>query len=348
MFEFGAEVQHGSGTLKVWPTEGRKVALIDADMLPYIVGYTLKEEDANKAAIQIQLGAVSCLEETDFYLNAMDQVNWMVSAWVQGAGCDAAKLYLTDSAKNYRLGVAFSRPYKGKRAAEKPPLFKEMREHLLKVHGAILSDGNEADDLICIEMHKDYLRLKAEGGIAPGSPEHRVFAGVVACSKDKDLRMIPGWHFRPGDKYQKAEVFFVDEMGKLEPKWKTRKTATKGDVEYVAELKGTGLKFFYAQILMGDSVDNYPGLPGCGPQRTFELLDPLKTEQELYYAVLGEYKAKFPDGWRLYNYRGGSQVLTAYQLMLEQGRLAYMQRVPGDVWRAKSHTPHGEDDSWEK
>lgn len=73
---------------------------------------------------------------------------------------------------NYRNSIATRASYKGNRAGSVPPVhLKAIRSHLIE-RGAIVSQGEEADDLIA--------RAAAEN---PGS---------VVCSVDKDLRSIPG------------------------------------------------------------------------------------------------------------------------------------------------------------
>lgn len=345
MFDHGAEVQIGGDNFKKWPREGSKVALIDGDLLPYIVGYTVNPRNLDKAKIQVQMGVFSSIEETSYFKDAADHMNWIINKWVLGAGCDAAKIYMTDSASNFRLDLAFSKPYKGQRKSEKPPFFYELREYLLYQHEAILAVGCEADDLISIEMTSDFRKLQIDG-VVLGSDEHKAFAGCVCCTQDKDLRMIPGWHYQPKTNHHAEDVFFVDELGWLEPKYKTRETKTKGTVEYIDKLKGAGLKFFYAQCLMGDSADNYPGLPGCGATETFDLIDGCTSEDEMLLVVLRAYSDKWPKGTRAKNHRGGSLHLTAAQMLVEQGRLAYMQRTPGEVWMPDIHLPLGTSGDW--
>lgn len=60
---------------------------------------------------------------------------------------------------------------------------------------------------------------------------------TVICSIDKDMMTIPGWHYN----------WWRDEEGVVEI------------LEWEADLA------FYAQVLTGDSTDNYPGCPGVGP-----------------------------------------------------------------------------------
>ncbi len=126
----------------------------------------------------------------------------------------------------------------------------------------------------------------------------------------------------------------------------------------ITKLRGSGLKFFYAQILMGDAADNYKGLPDCGMTGAYNLLANCRDEKELYLTVLKAYKGVYGTGvhwcphfkgteeyadayievhgtlpldWVQWKNRGAW--LTAYDRMLEQGRLAWMQTYQGDVWR---------------
>jgi 5'-3' exonuclease len=91
----------------------------------------------------------------------------------------------------------------------------------------------------------------------------------------------------------------VDEIGYLELKGPKK-------------LTGTGISFFYSQLLTGDATDTYDGLPGCGPIRAYDLLKDCKTERELYEATLGAYQKKFPED--------------AGERLTEQAHLAYMIR----------------------
>lgn len=336
-FNFGAEVSEDNNLI-LWPTVGKRLALVDADMLPYIVGYTISEMTLVRATTRVKSGQVETMEETPECKAACDRINSLLNSWVYAADCDAAKLFMTSSAENFRLRMAFSTPYKGTRKEEKPPFFYEMREHLLKVHGAVLAEGDEADDLMSIaqwEAHREFL---AETGneFPIGSPEHRAFSNTIIISADKDLMIVPGWHLIPGN-----EPVWVEPLGDLYLRYNN-----KGGVK---DLKGSGLKFFYSQMICGDTVDNYKGVPGRGAKYAFELLDKCKDEKELYMAVLGAYKAKFGAGAvKLKNYRGTYRVGKALDLMLECGRLAHMAQFSGGIWRAdKNAILWGDSDQWQ-
>ena len=78
---------------------------------------------------------------------------------------------------NFRYDIAKSFPYKGNRSGvEKPIHLPTTRERLVSKWGAIVSEGEEADDLIAI----------AATEYGPGS---------IVASIDKDMLQIPCRHF---------------------------------------------------------------------------------------------------------------------------------------------------------
>ena len=77
----------------------------------------------------------------------------------------------------------------------------------------------------------------------------------VICTIDKDLDMIPGVHYN-----------FVSGKG-----------------YYVGQ--STALKFFYKQMLIGDTTDYIFGIKGIGPVKAEKLLKDTKTEQEMFDIV---------------------------------------------------------------
>lgn len=353
-FDFGAEVSEKVDPVRVWPTEGSVVGLVDADLLPYQIAYGLDPIKVLRAQNRVDSGDCLSMSETPEFLDAAESMAIRMNKWLEAAGCDAALPYMTKSDTNFRLDVAFSKPYKGQRNKEKPPFFYELREFLVTRMGAIMSDGEEADDLISIEAERRN-KLLEEQGIILGSPTHKEFCDFVIISSDKDSRITSGRHYDP----YYLKMTFGTPLGELEPVYK--------DDGKIKSIKGSGLKFFYAQLLTGDSIDNYTGIPRFRLQKVYDLLGQLKSEQELYYAVLNEYKLKYGNGIEVENYRGTKKYLddylddfgtpppdynkwkgkkafmTPYQLMVEQGRLAHMQKFKGDIWRANCKLPSGGD-----
>lgn len=390
MFDFGEDIYEKPPSYFLWPTDGDFTALVDADLLPYFVGFTVEDYKYAKAVRRLEDGTASCLNDTPECDDAKDHVDWLINSWVKKAGADSAILYVTDSASNFRLDVAFTAPYKGQRPEEKPPFFAELKQHLIDMHNAIVAVGCEADDLIVTESSERNRAFESESGFGIGSPEHRKFADCIVVSRDKDLLMCPGWNIDPTTQERR----WVDVLGTLEPKYGifevndyryiTRckfhdddeeacitssgespcepllyvKGKNKGkpktkrikngriEVQRVTKLKGTGLKFFYAQIIMGDTADNYPGLPGKGVTRAFEVLETCNTEEELYNATLQEYLKVYGERCLATNHRGGSLLLTAEQFMAEQGRLAFMQTRAGEIWNPSVELPRGDSEQW--
>lgn len=186
---------------------------------------------------------------------------------------------------NFRDAVAKKKEYKGTRKSDKPFHYDNLTAYILGKYDTKLAVGLEADDLMSVMQ---WARVK-EGHL-----------DTIICSRDKDLRITPGLHFgwSCGRQAQFGPTRVTD-LGTLE---------LKGGKKLV----GTGLKFFYSQVLTGDLTDNYPGLPNTGPVKAFTALDPCETEEELFNAVSNLYKAKYEDLWR--------------EEMQEQCQLAWMVR----------------------
>lgn len=86
------------------------------------------------------------------------------------------RVYLSPSVGNFRDKIATRARYKGNRdGAARPTHLPAIREHLCKNYGAIVTEGQEADDAIGIAMYA-----------APGS---------VCVSIDKDLHQLAGKHY---------------------------------------------------------------------------------------------------------------------------------------------------------
>lgn len=319
-FDFGAELSEEVNHIKRWPTEGNRVALIDADLLPHIVCYAIDTITQLKAENRVESGDCPSLKDTPEFMVVAEKMCMVYNDWVKRAGCDAAIPYLTKSETNFRVGLAFSKKYKGQRK-EKPFFFAELKQFFMDELGGVLSETDEADDLISIEAWRRNQQF-VDAGVVLGSGSHKELCDFVIVSIDKDSRITPGAHYDPDTRRHT----FGDYLGWFEPEWKPDGKLKK--------LRGCGQKFFYSQLIAGDATDNYPGIPRKGIVLAYELLEGCKSEKELFEAVLGAYKDKYGTGPTPQpNYRGGTRSLRAIDLMHEQGRLAHMSRYPGDIWR---------------
>ncbi len=112
------------------PDTRPSVALIDADILCYRVGFA--SEDVDEA---ICLARVTELLHDIVYFDLK---------------CDEYKAYITGKG-NFRYDIAVTEPYKGNRKdAKRPVHYEAIRNHLQRL-GAELVEGQEADDAVAIE-----------------------------------------------------------------------------------------------------------------------------------------------------------------------------------------------------
>jgi 5'-3' exonuclease len=194
---------------------------------------------------------------------------------LEATGCTEYVIYLTGKG-NFRENLATIKPYKGNRSG-KPKLYKLMREWLQFKFQAEVIHGMEADDKLAIEQKGD----------------------TVICSRDKDLRMVEGWHYGyQCGKQPEFKLKWIDKLGYLERN-------DKGKV------KGGGLMFFYLQMLTGDTTDNIQGVPKVGDVKAYNILKDCTTEQEMFSLVYQEYVKGYGED-------------NAREAMLENGNLLWM------------------------
>jgi len=210
--------------------------------------------------------------------------------------CKPPILFLTGKG-NFREEIALKKKYKGNRTKPKPFHYNNIKTYLLFKYDCEVAEGCEADDLLCITQccSTTFSReLNTEGYFD-------VHHHTIICTRDKDLRQCPGWHFgwELGKQPQYGPVF-IDELGSLSLS------------ENKKEIKGTGWKFFFAQLIVGDKTDNIPGLPGNGPVKAYETLSELQTYGEMEKAVIEAYRAFYGVSWK--------------EELLEQAALVYMIR----------------------
>ena len=147
--------------------------------------------------------------------DAEDIAHWqaseMVRRIVHETNAMQYHLYLTGS-DNFRYSVYPD--YKANRKdVPKPTWLQSVRAHLVTEWGAKVINGIEADDQLGIDQ--------------------MMYDGTsIIASIDKDLLMIPGFHYN----------FVKQEMRTVSPL--------------------EGLRHFYTQLIMGDRSDNIPGYDG--------------------------------------------------------------------------------------
>ena len=247
-----------------------RTALIDGDMIRYTLGFACQEVWPS--------GAIETSPEHQWKRS----VDLFLKGIVAGSGSSGPpKVYLTGKG-NFREAVAKKKPYKGTRKAEKPALYEEISTYLIDTWAAEVIEGMEADDALAINQTED----------------------TIICSNDKDLRMVAGWHYSwpVGDRIGERLPYAVDTLGSI--------TATLKEGGKIKKVEATGLRMFYYQLLIGDSVDNIPGCPKVGPVKAYEALYTLDTETEMYNLCLSMYQDKYPEN--------------ALEELLEQAHLLWM------------------------
>ena len=85
-----------------------------------------------------------------------------------------------------------------------------------------------------------------------------------------------------------------------------------------------GLRFFYKQILTGDSADNIQGIYGVGPKKAEKILADCKTEQDLYQECVRAY--------------GGDE-----ERVIENGKLLWLRREEEQIWQPPKFTDSDQD-----
>jgi hypothetical protein len=166
---------------------------------------------------------------------------------------------------NFRKDIAVTAEYKANRKGKERPIWLDTaRDYLISTYDAIVSEGQECDDVVAIRATE-------------------MNYNCIAASVDKDFLQIPCWHYN----------FGRNEWYKPEPFEATR--------------------FFYQQILHGDSTDNIIGLWKVGPVKAAKLLVDCTTEKELYEAVLLSYDNN-------------------EDRVLENARLLWLRRYYGEMW----------------
>lgn len=245
--------------------------LIDGDVLRYEIGF------ASEAGWQ-QEGVPSFDYVQELFEMRVANICAMV-------GATAPPIMFLTGKHNFRDQLATRQPYKS-RASNKPWHFNNLTAFINWSYDVRLTEGLEADDLMAIEQSRRMLAGETES---------------IICTRDKDLRAVPGWHY--GWELANQPEFgpeLVDTLG-----WLKLSSDRKS-------IKGTGLRFFYSQLLTGDRTDSILGIEGVGPVRAMEILQGAEDERGLFESVRSAYVSKYDK--------------SADDYMLESGRLLWMTR----------------------
>ena len=222
----------------------------------------------------------------------IDKVDESIKFITENSGCDSYELFITGK-DNFRYDIATVKPYKGNRSDKPKPFYLESTRKLLESYGAVVCDGMEADDMLAVRARE------------------MEYKDCCICSRDKDLRMVPcmqySWEVGLQPEWGPE---LVDKLGELHFRFSDKILKNGEKSNAIKKVWGTGLKWFYAQLIIGDSTDNISGLEGKGGGLVHQVIHPCTSEEELFTAAFSAYTDKYGD--------------TAAERLLEQGRLLWM------------------------
>ena len=221
------------------------------------------------------------------------------AARVVGADRILVLLTLSGSHKGHRYAIARAKPYQGQRAnSRRPKNWGALRDYMLDPSfpfGVHTTDVAEADDLF--------------GWYAYNQPDH-----CVIYTQDKDMRMLPGMHLD----WVSHRAYTVPHTWTVCRKSEFMYNIAPTDC--IFNEKQYGHKWFWLQMLHGDTADNIPGLPKyvldgkLKPVGEVTAGKLLADEQQPHLKVADLYRGYYGDRW--------------IQEYIEQACLLWMRRVP--------------------
>lgn len=210
----------------------KTTVLIDGDILIY--------EAASSSESPIHWGG-GLWTLHSYESEALARLEMKIQHIVEVTYADAIVFALSDTT-NWRQEVY--PPYKRNRKDKRKPLLLPfLRDHVLTKMDALTLPTLEGDDVLGI--------LATDQTIVPGNK--------VIASIDKDLKTIPGFHYRFRD-----ESFFDTSEDEAD-------------------------RFHLMQTLAGDPTDGYPGCPGIGMTRAARIIGSAPTLPEAWAAVVQTY-----------------------------------------------------------
>lgn len=201
--------------------------------------------------------------------NILDTVN---------AGKDDTTVWFScPSEENFRMDIGTIKPYKGNRdKAWRPTYEQDIKEYIIKNWNGKYAVGEEADDAMGI----------AQMALPYGES--------VIVTNDKDLAMIPGYHYN----FVKKERYQVDE--------------------------DTAAWLFWQQVIKGDPTDNIPGVPKIGDAKAEKAMadawEEGKFDENKAYEIA---RALYVQGY------GDEE---ADEALVENARLVWIRRESDEMW----------------
>jgi DNA polymerase-1 len=215
-------------------------------------------------------------------------------------GAESVKILLTASGshKGHRYAIARVKPYQAQRAGSRRPVnWQALRDFMFSNELPFNAEATavaEADDLFGYHAYRN--------------PGH-----TVIYTQDKDMRMLPGMHLD----WVNHRVHTVEWQQQMDG-WVTAHSSEFNDKQY-------GPRWFWLQMLQGDTADNIPGLPKYLARDVFKPVGEVTADKLLTTPMIGEgyantvaayYKSYYGERWLVE--------------MIEQACLLWMRRCPED------------------
>lgn len=208
---------------------------------------------------------------------------------------------------NFRYELATLVQYKGERKTEKPFYFDEVRQHIIRKHGAKVVNGIEADDAVSVNLYNDWVKTK-------GNPTK------ILVHVDKDLNMSNGCHYNP----DKNLFYYI--------------TPEEADYNFALQmLTGDKTDNIIGLPNLGDDFRQRFSLPkrsGVGKKTAEVILEDVKGQslQTLYLRVLEAYKSFYPDPYEYPSWDGKPLKATPEDVLDENCGLLFMMRKKNEKW----------------
>lgn len=260
--------------------------LVDADVLVYEIGF------ASETAWKFLHPELDVKEFPPPFDMAAEMLDMRISNICAVVEATMPPILFLTGKTNFRYAIAKRVAYKSGRG-NKPYHYKNLLAYIKGKYDYRCVEGLEADDLMAIEQTAREILFRNHPFVVVPS---------IICTRDKDLRSVPGEHYG----WELAN----------QPQFGPERVSYLGSIALSScrkKVRGSGLLFFYSQCLTGDSVDSIPGINKLGAVKAIKILDGAQTEEEAFKRVFEAYKVAFGD-------RAGEE-------LLEQGRLLNMSRV---------------------
>ena len=243
--------------------------------------------------------------------HAIHGMKTTVAALKKSCNADEVEIYLSGK-NNFRDSLPLPTKYKD-RGGIKPTQLKECRKYLQEKMGAVIIDNYEVDDKLAMRCHE---------GLQQG-------VKTIAATIDGDQNGVAGWMYNWN---KHSEPFLVQGFGEIHL------------VKDNKDFDGYGRKFFYAQWVLGDSVDVFKPCEVAkkkfGVVSMYNLLKDCTNDKEAVQAVYNQYKSWYcPNGCEPVMYidwQGNSQSKTLIELMDMYAACAHMLRWEGDVFNTEA------------